>query len=205
MRGPNLTLALSICAHQSGDPGVSPLQRRCRFTANPAGISLTISESHLALFQQSWARHNMHLAVDGRLICMGGPGFKRTTTSPDSVEERWVTCNLLTEMCSGSEAGSCLRLIDFCAPKLINEKRRRPARRRCWTRRSWARGSTPTRWCSPRGPRRPKGRAAHGVVASGLVLGGYHDSTRCSRDTYPESYITRYTIIGRLPVHPSAP
>ena len=27
---------------------------------------------------------------------------------------------------------------------------------------------------------------------------GYHDSRRCSRDTYPESYITKYTSIRRL-------
>jgi len=27
---------------------------------------------------------------------------------------------------------------------------------------------------------------------------GYHESRRCSRDTYPESYITKYTSIRRL-------
>ena len=26
---------------------------------------------------------------------------------------------------------------------------------------------------------------------------GYHESRRCSRDTYPESYITKYTSIRR--------
>jgi len=38
------------------------------------------------------------------------------------------------------------------------------------------------------------------VIDPGLAgsLGGYHDSRRCSRDTYPESYITKYTSIRRL-------
>ena len=27
---------------------------------------------------------------------------------------------------------------------------------------------------------------------------GYHESKRCSRDTYPESYITKYTNIRRV-------
>ena len=27
---------------------------------------------------------------------------------------------------------------------------------------------------------------------------GYHESRRCSRETYPESYITNYTSIRRL-------
>ena len=31
----------------------------------------------------------------------------------------------------------------------------------------------------------------------GTSLGGYHGSRRCSRDTYPESYITKYTSIRR--------
>jgi hypothetical protein len=26
---------------------------------------------------------------------------------------------------------------------------------------------------------------------------GYHESRRCSRDTYPESYITKYTSVQR--------
>ena len=33
-----------------------------------------------------------------------------------------------------------------------------------------------------------------------MVIGlreGYHESRRCSRDTYPESYITKYTSIRR--------
>ena len=33
------------------------------------------------------------------------------------------------------------------------------------------------------------------VIDSGLE--GYHESRRCSRDTYPESYITKYTRIRR--------
>jgi len=39
------------------------------------------------------------------------------------------------------------------------------------------------------------------VIDSGLVetsLGGYKESRRCSRDTYPESYITQYSSIRRL-------
>ena len=37
------------------------------------------------------------------------------------------------------------------------------------------------------------------VIASGLVgsTDGYHESRRCSGDTYPESYITKYTSIRR--------
>ena len=31
-----------------------------------------------------------------------------------------------------------------------------------------------------------------------LTLGGHHESRRCSRDTYPESYITKNTSIRRL-------
>ena len=34
------------------------------------------------------------------------------------------------------------------------------------------------------------------LIDSGLV--GYRESRRCSRDTYPESYITKYTRIPRL-------
>ena len=30
------------------------------------------------------------------------------------------------------------------------------------------------------------------------ALGGYHESRRCSKDTYPESYITKYTSIRRI-------
>jgi len=26
-------------------------------------------------------------------------------------------------------------------------------------------------------------------------MGGYRESRRCSRDTYPESYITKYTLV----------
>jgi len=41
-----------------------------------------------------------------------------------------------------------------------------------------------------------------GVIDSGLVGStdweGYHESRRCSRDTYPESYITKYTSIRCL-------
>ena len=32
----------------------------------------------------------------------------------------------------------------------------------------------------------------------GPLLEGYHESRRCSKDTYPESYITKYTSIRRL-------
>ena len=36
------------------------------------------------------------------------------------------------------------------------------------------------------------------VVHSGLIgWEGYHESRRCSRDTYPETYITKYTSIRR--------
>ena len=34
-----------------------------------------------------------------------------------------------------------------------------------------------------------------GVASNSPVLGGYHKSRRCSRDAYPESYITKYTSI----------
>ena len=34
------------------------------------------------------------------------------------------------------------------------------------------------------------------VIDSGLVV-GYHAGRRCLRDTYPESYITKYTIMRR--------
>ena len=37
-----------------------------------------------------------------------------------------------------------------------------------------------------------------GLIDSGLVWEGYRESRRCSRDTYPESYITKYTSIRRL-------
>ena len=35
----------------------------------------------------------------------------------------------------------------------------------------------------------------HGVIDSGWK--GYHESRRCSRDTYPESYTTKYPSIRR--------
>ena len=35
------------------------------------------------------------------------------------------------------------------------------------------------------------------IVLSDRLLEGYHESRRCSRDTYLGSYITRYTSIGR--------
>ena len=28
-----------------------------------------------------------------------------------------------------------------------------------------------------------------------MIQGGYHESRRCSRDTYPESYISKYILI----------
>ena len=31
-----------------------------------------------------------------------------------------------------------------------------------------------------------------------LLDGGYHESRRCARDTYPESYTTKYSTIRRL-------
>jgi hypothetical protein len=36
-----------------------------------------------------------------------------------------------------------------------------------------------------------------GVIDSRLVWEGYHESRRCSTDTYPESYITKYTSMRR--------
>ena len=38
-----------------------------------------------------------------------------------------------------------------------------------------------------------------GLIDSGSIplWGGYHESRICSRDTYPESYITKYTSIRR--------
>jgi hypothetical protein len=36
------------------------------------------------------------------------------------------------------------------------------------------------------------------VIDSGFLWEGYHERRRCSRDTYPESYITQYTSIRRL-------
>ena len=40
------------------------------------------------------------------------------------------------------------------------------------------------------------------LIVSGLIGSTdlYHESRRCSKDTYPESYITKYTSIRRLPV-----
>jgi hypothetical protein len=35
----------------------------------------------------------------------------------------------------------------------------------------------------------------HGL---GTSLGGYHETRRCSRDTYPESYIIKYTSMRTL-------
>ena len=34
------------------------------------------------------------------------PHARPAHSSPDSVEESWVTCNSLTKMCGGSESGS---------------------------------------------------------------------------------------------------
>ena len=37
------------------------------------------------------------------------------------------------------------------------------------------------------------------VLSQGVILWeGYHESRRCSRDTYPESYITKFTSIRRV-------
>jgi len=57
------------------------------------------------------------------------------------------------------------------------------------------------------GKREPYNRVTppvlQGVIDSGLVGStdfhweGYHESRRCFRDTYPESYIARYTNIRR--------
>ena len=35
----------------------------------------------------------------------------------------------------------------------------------------------------------------------GALWEGYHESRRCSRDSYPESYITKYTSLGAARVH----
>ena len=35
------------------------------------------------------------------------------------------------------------------------------------------------------------------ILYSVFLWEGYHESRRCSRDTYPESYITKYTSIQR--------
>jgi len=37
-----------------------------------------------------------------------------------------------------------------------------------------------------------------GLVGSTAFWEGYRESRRCSRDSYPESYITKYTIVRRL-------
>jgi len=52
------------------------------------------------------------------------------------------------------------------------------------------------RW--PRGERLSLPLIVPGLVGStGPLWEGYHESRRCSRDTYPESYITKYTSIRR--------
>ena len=33
------------------------------------------------------------------------------------------------------------------------------------------------------------------MIGSGLLWEGFRESRRCSRDTYPESYITEYTSV----------
>jgi len=69
------------------------------------------------------------------------------------------------EMCSGSEAGSYVRLIDSCI----------------------TRQQLPREW------------QELGGWTSSHPLAPRSDSRRCSRDTYSESYITKYTSIRRLP------
>ena len=39
------------------------------------------------------------------------------------------------------------------------------------------------------------GEPLHLVIDSGLVWEGFRESRTCSRDTYPESYITEYILI----------
>jgi len=73
--------------------------------------------------------------------------------------------NYFTEMCSGSEAGSYLRLIDFVYHSTLGSRAIKKKKRRPWFDRL------------------------------GVVWEGYHESRRCSRDTYPESYTTKYTSI----------
>ena len=61
------------------------------------------------------------------------------------------------------------------------------------SRRGWRRGGSGER------PEWENG-APPGAWVSGLcfrVYEGYHESRGCSRDTYPESYITKYTSIRR--------
>jgi len=50
------------------------------------------------------------------------------------------------------------------------------------------------------GTPRVRSRAFLSVIGSGLIgWEGYRESRRCSRDTYPESCITKYTSIRRKP------
>ena len=42
-------------------------------------------------------------------------------------------------------------------------------------------------------------RAIQASFPRGGLWEGYHESRRCSRDTYPESYILKYTSIRRKP------
>ena len=44
---------------------------------------------------------------------------------------------------------------------------------------------------------RPDSGLVFQAIDSGPLWEGYHESRRCSRDTYPESYITKYTRIRR--------
>ena len=42
------------------------------------------------------------------------------------------------------------------------------------------------------------------ITSTGALWEGYHESRRCSRDTYPESYITKYTNVRNRNVQSGA-
>ena len=90
---------------------------------------------------------------------------------PFNLHQRSQFKNCITEMCSGSEAGSYSRLIDFVSlnSRLESHKEREEKYRRGLA----FKAHSPVRWK------------------------GYLESRRCSRDTYPESYIIKYTGIRR--------
>ena len=90
----------------------------------------------------------------------------RLRTTCDLSQNR-IQSNFFAELCSGSEAGSYSRLMDFCITRL------------------WARGQYTRRMKIEKpGPR------------SGYFT-GCRKSRSCSRDTYPESYIPKCTSVRR--------
>ena len=79
-------------------------------------------------------------------------------------------------VCLVTEEGSYLRLIDFCITQL--------------------KAQGPSRTCNE--SKEEEQALASASVLGVAVLEGCCESRRCSRDTYPQSYITKYTSIRRL-------